>query len=375
MRTSEKPVICFITGSAGDWGGASRVLYTNLRKMDRTHIDPLLLLPRDGPIVPDLDRIGLRYRIWGELTEPSSPIAYVRAFLRALVFFIRERVALVHLNHRPWRPAEVLAARTLRIPVLIHYHVVNEEASPTDRLAQGAIAVSEFVGNASVPKDIPKHVVYNPVDLSRFENGQSERDRLGIDENAAIVSFLGQIRDFKGVEDFIAMARQIEDPRAVFLIAGECRNPDRFPGSLTKSDLERMIGGDSRIRYLGYVEHVENIYTTSDIVVVPSRWQEPLGLVAIEALACRKPVVATRVGGLTEIIDDGRTGYLVPPQDVPALVDRVQRLIRDPAMRQRMGEAGHAQVVAKFAEQPLRAFEKLLLQTARHQSPQHQTRP
>jgi glycosyltransferase involved in cell wall biosynthesis len=364
MRTNDKPVICFITGSAGDWGGASRVLYTNLRNMDRTHIDPLLLLPRDGPIVPELQRIGLRYRIWGDLTEPSNPIAYAKSFMRALIFFIRERVALVHLNHRPWRPAEVVAARLLRIPVLIHYHVVNEEASPTDRMAQGAIAVSEYVRNASEPKSLSKHVVYNPVDLSRFENGASQRSTLGIDEGTVTVSFLGQIRDFKGVEDFIAMARQIDDPRTVFLIAGECRDPKRFPGSLTKADLERLIGADSRIRYLGYVERVENIYKTSDIVVVPSRWQEPLGLVAIEALACEKPVVATHVGGLTEIIDDGRTGYLVPPQDVPMLVDRVQRLIRDPALRQRMGKAGHEQVVSKFTVQPLRQFEQLLLQIA-----------
>lgn len=365
MQRRDKPIICFITGSAGDWGGASRVLYTNLRKMDRSRIDPLLLLPRDGPIVPELERLGLRYKIWGDLTEPASPLAYIKAFLRAFTFFRREKVALVHLNHRPWRPAEVLAARALRIPVLVHYHVVNEQASPTDHMAQAAIAVSEYVRNASEPKALPKHVVYNPVDLSRFSDGTSRRGELGIADNQIVVSFLGQIRDFKGVQDFIAMARQVEDPDAVFLIAGECRDPKRFPGSFSESDLQAMIGGDERIRYLGYIDRVEEIYNTSDIVVVPSRWQEPLGLVAIEALACRKPVVATRVGGLPEIIDDETTGYLVAPQDVTAMTDRVQRLIRDPSLRRRMGDAGHQRVTEKFALQPLRQFEDLLLQVAR----------
>lgn len=364
MHTPNKPVICFITGSAGDWGGASRVLYTNLRKIDRDRIDPILLLPRDGPIVPELADLGLRHRIWGELTEPSNPIAYLKAFVRALVFYVRERVALVHLNHRPWRPAEVLAARALRIPVLLHYHVVNEEASPTDRLAHAAIAVSEFVQQTSEPKELAKYVVYNPVDLARFTNGVSQRVGLKIDEDKVVVSFLGQIRDFKGVQDFIAMARQIEDPGTVFLLAGECRDPMRFPGSFSKSDLQAMIGGDERIRYLGYVERVEEIYNTSDIIVVPSRWQEPLGLVAIEGAACRKPVVATNVGGLPEIIEDGITGYLVSPQDTTSMADCVQRLIRNPALRQRLGDAGYQRVVDKFTEQPLRRFEELLLQFA-----------
>ena len=361
----EQPVvICFVTGSAGDWGGASRVLYTNLRQLDRSRIEPILLLPRPGPITAELDRLGLRYHIWGSPTEPADRLAYLRAFIRTLLLLRREKVRLVHFNNRPWRPAEALAARVLGIPILLHFHVVNEARSPVINWARGAVVVSDFVRQASQPAELQKFVVHNPVDLTRFVQGRDLRGELGIAPGKVVVSFVGQIRDIKGVQDFIAMARRIDDPALVFLIAGECRDPRTFAGAYSEDDLRTMIGGDARIRYLGYIDRVEDIYASSDIVVVPSRWQEPLGLIAIEAGACSKPVIATRVGGLPEIVEDGRTGYLVEAQSPAALADAVRRLVANPEQRTQMGEAARERIVSQFAATPVAAFEDVLIQHA-----------
>ncbi|HRP77459.1 MAG TPA: glycosyltransferase family 4 protein [Rhodocyclaceae bacterium] len=358
-----KPVICFVTGSAGNWGGASRVLYTNLRHIDRSRIEPILLLPRDGPIVPELQRLGLRYHIWGSPTEPANRLAYLRAFFRTLLLFRREKVRLVHFNNRPWRPAEALAARLLGIPILLHFHVVNEARSPVINWARGVVVVSEFVRQASQPAELQKFVVHNPVDLARFAQGRPLRDKLGIAPGKVVVSFVGQIRDIKGVQDFIAMARLIDDPNLIFLIAGECRDPKVFSGAYSEDDLRKMIDGDARIRYIGYIDRVEDVYASSDIVVIPSRWQEPLGLIAIEAAACGKPVVATRVGGLPEIIEDGRTGLLVEPQAPEQLADCVTHLANDAALRYNMGAAGRQRAERVFSTQPVRNFEDVLLAT------------
>jgi glycosyltransferase involved in cell wall biosynthesis len=208
-------------------------------------------------------------------------------------------------------------------------------------------------------------VIYNPINLMRFDAGHNLRSELGLSESDAVVAFLGQIREIKGVADFIAMARKIPDPNARFLIAGECRDPQKFSGSYSPADLLRLAGGDSRIRYIGYRKDVENVYHTADIVVVPSRWQEPLGLINLEAGACRKPVVATKVGGIPEVIEEGVNGYLVEPGDVDALATRVATLIGDPAMRIRMGEAGRAGVERDFTTRPIRELENLLLSYAR----------
>jgi glycosyltransferase involved in cell wall biosynthesis len=360
------PVICFITNSAGDWGGASRVLFTNLRLMDRERLTPLLLLPCRGPIENELEQQGVRHRIWGPLTEPGHPLTYLRSFLRAWRFFRREHVAAIHLNGTFfWRPAELLAARLLRIPLIAHYHVINAKPGPFVKLFRAAICVSRYTADQSLPKSLPKPVIYNSISLARFDAGHSLREQLGIHADAVVVAFLGQIREIKGVADFIAMARNVAAPNARFLIAGECRDPKKFPGSYSEQDLESLAGGDSRIRYIGYVKDVENVYQTADIVVVPSRWQEPLGLINLEAGACRKPVVATRVGGIPEVVEDGVNGYLVEPGDVDALAARAAALIADPSLRARMGEAGRARVERHFTIRPVREFETLLLSYVR----------
>ncbi|HZP85519.1 MAG TPA: glycosyltransferase, partial [Burkholderiales bacterium] len=161
-------------------------------------------------------------------------------------------------------------------------------------------------------------------------------------------------------------AHRITHSHVCFLIAGECRDPAMYPGSYSEADLRAMADGESRIRYVGYRADVENVYHSADVVVVPSRWQEPLGLICLEAGACRKPVVATRVGGIPEIIEDGVNGHLVAAEDVDALTSRVEALVADTAARKRMGEAGRARVEDHFATGPIRAFEALLLRHACH---------
>jgi len=96
------------------------------------------------------------------------------------------------------------------------------------------------------------------------------------------------------------------------------------------------------VRSLGWLTPEETIraYSASRIVVVPSVWHEPFGLVAVEAMAASRPVVASRTGGLADIIVDGETGLLVPPNDPAALADAIARLLAEPDTRARMGAAG-----------------------------------
>jgi len=362
---SNKPVICFFTLSSGNWGGASRVLYTNLWQLDTNRLTPLLILPGKGPIEPELKAHDLQYEVWGQFTEPGAPLVYVKSFWRALRLFSRANVAAIHVNGSNfWRPAELLAARLMGIPILAHYHVINDMPSPAMKWCKAAISVSRYTADHSAPPGLPKPVIYNPVDLKRFDAGHSLRAQLGIGEGSVVITYLGQIREIKGVADFIAMARQIQNPDAVFLLAGECRDPQKITDSYSPADLDDMAAGDPRIRYIGYVKDVENVYQSSDIIVAPSRWQEPLGLINLEAGACRKPVVATQVGGISEVVHDGVNGFLVKPGDVTELADRVNRLIENPTLRNTMGQAGRDLVEQSFTTRPIREFETLLLRYA-----------
>jgi L-malate glycosyltransferase len=355
---SSKRVICYLTESAGDWGGASRVLFSNLRLIDRTRFEPIVLLPSKGPGLPLLDQMGVQYVIWGRQHEPKGIARYVADIAAAVRLFRQRRVDLLHINGANyWRPAEILAAKLLRIPIVTHYHVVVDKPGPFVTFSNLIVAVSAYTAAASEPKSVSKVVVHNSVVLSRFDQARDVRAELDISSDSVVVSFVGQIRDIKGVDLFIRMAHALPGPTIRFLIVGECRDPDRYPGSYTEDRLRQEIGNDSRIRYIGYRSDVENIFLTSDIVVVPSRGGEPFGLITIEAGACRTPIVATRDGGLPEVISHGENGYLVEREDVAGLVHHTALLIADEGLRQRMGERARQIVEERFTAQPVRTLE------------------
>lgn len=357
----QKIKICYLSESSGDWGGASRVLFTNLKMLDKERFEPWVLLPGEGPIIEDLDAWGVSWRLWRGFTEPGDPWRYLKALFGFGRFLRHHRFAIVHANHAYWRPAEILAAKLIGVPVITHYHVVMGEAGPFIKLSRLIIANSRYTARASKPENVPKKVIYNPVELQRFDQGHSIRPELSIGEDETVIAFIGQIKKIKGLDLFLRLARELSQkrPDTCFLIAGKCKNE---PGAYTKEALLAEIGGHPRIRYLGRWQDVENLYHSADIVLVPSRWDEPFGLVNIEAGACRKPVVATQVGGIPEIIDDGVNGFLVEREDFPALLDRVMRLVDDPALRRRMGEKGREKVEREFTTKPVRELEQTYLE-------------
>ena len=353
-----KRVICYLTESAGDWGGASRVLFSTLRLIDRQRFQPLVLLPGKGRILPLLDQIEVPYVIWGQAHEPDGLLRYARATLASLRLLRARRVDLLHVNGANyWRPAEILAARLLSIPIVTHYHVVVDRPGPFVRFSDLIVAVSAYTAEASQPRSIPKAVVHNSVVLARFDQARDIREELGIGANELVVTFVGQIRENKGIDLFIRLAHAVPSPSIRFLIVGECRDPARFPGAYTEERLRGEMGDDQRIRYVGYRADVENIYRASDIVVMPSRGGEPFGLITIEAGASRRPVIATRDGGVPEVIRHGENGFLVEREDLAGLVNYTTLLAGDPALRRRVGERARQIVEERFTVQPVRDLE------------------
>lgn len=360
MPRQRKTVIAYLGGTAGDWGGASRVLFNTIKLLDRSRYEPIVLLPGDGPVVPTLDELGVRHVMWGPVREPKNGLAaYARDVWASARLLRRNAVDILHVNFNHWRPAEVLAARLLRIPVVTHYHVVVSDPGPFVRLSALIIAVSRFAASRSEPKSVRTEVVHNTVTLGRFDLARDIRGDLGIPAGNVVITFAGQIRENKGVGLFIAMAHAIAEANVTFLLVGECRDPAQFEGAYTKERLKREIGGDARIRYLGYRADIENVFRSSDVVVVPSRWGEPFGLINIEAGAAGKPVVATRDGGIPEVIRHGENGFLVEVDDMAALVTHVQRLIREPDLRVALGRKARAIVESEFTTRPVRRVEEL----------------
>ncbi|HHM06043.1 MAG TPA: glycosyltransferase family 1 protein [Gammaproteobacteria bacterium] len=360
MSPSTPKTIAYIATSAGDWGGTSRYLFVMLRQLNRERFAPLVLFPAQGPMLPEMARRGIRHRIWPE-HEPHGKLAYARDVVRCLTLLRREKVDLLYVNHVGyWRPAEMLAARLLGLPIVTHAHRVVKQAPPYLRFSTLLLTNSHYTATASVATPMPRRVIHCPVDVARFDGARDIRAELGLSADDIVVGFLGQIRRIKGIDTFIELARRIPDPRVRFVIAGACRDPAKFPGSYTEAQLRAAIAFDPRLRYVGYRGDVENLYHSADVIVMPSQWDEPFGLITIEAGASYKPVVASRSGGIPEIIEHGENGFLVDRFDTAAFAEYTRRLVADPTLSQRMGQNARRVVEARFVNKPAQDLEAVL---------------
>lgn len=356
----EKLRVLYFAGTHGDWGGASRVLFTTLSMLDRSRFEPIVALSQHGPGCEILQRMGIECVIWGSMSEFHSPMQYVKAIIRSLLWLRRKRVDVIHVNRAiDWRPAELVAAYLSRTPIVMHFHTVNTEKAPARRMSSRIVAVSDYVARNSECNGVAVSIIHNAVNTEKFGFGVSVRQELGVADHEVLVTFAGQIRTIKGVDLFIRAAHGVVGDNTKFLIVGECRKGPGMDDAYSEAELRNLIACDSRIVYAGYRLDMPDIYFSSDIIVAPSRWQEPFGLILIEAGAAGKPVVATHVGGIPEVIVDGETGFLVDPDDAAALTEKIQLLANDKSLRDRIGCAAKERVEREFTTKPVRKLESI----------------
>jgi len=220
--------------------------------------------------------------------------------------------------------------------------------TPSWRRANSLIAISEAVRQSMIRREhIPsERIVVIPygLDSQKFVAGAVPgrlRSELGIPDSP-LVGFVGRLARPKGADTLLRAFVHVElqEPQAQLVIAGD--GPWR----------QRLVrlGGDLGLRnvhFLGWREDVASILADLDVVAMPSRW-EGFGLVALEAMSLGKPVIATRVSALPEVVADGVTGLLAPPEDPASLAEEILKLLRNPALARRMGQAGLRRVRQEF---------------------------
>ncbi len=174
--------------------------------------------------------------------------------------------------------------------------------------------------------------------------------QLDAPNDAPEVLFVGRLEARKGIDVLLAAIPLVlgEVPHARFSIVGD----DTLAGRDGRTYKETFLaGGDwsGAVRFEGRMDDdaLPGAYSRCDVFVAPSRF-ESFGLVLLEAMRAAKPVIGCDVGGMPEVIDDGKSGLLVPPSDPRALADAIIRLLRDPALRQQMGRAGRERFLASF---------------------------
>ena len=200
---------------------------------------------------------------------------------------------------------------------------------------------------------LPGHrfeMIYNGVDLSRVKAdpqlATNFRRRYSIPEVRTIVTQVSWMIPEKGIADFLAAARLVltRNRDVQFVLVGEGANREQYMKDAV------AMGLADHITWTGMVDDPfgEGVFHAADVVCQFSRWEEVFGWMIAEAMAHGKPVVATRVGGIPELVNDGVSGHLVDRGDTTAMSDRILQLLNNPESRTRMGEAGRETVSRKF---------------------------
>lgn len=277
---------------------------------------------------------------------------------------------LVHAHSTKAGYAARLACALLRKPVIFTAHgwAFTEGRSPiarkllalAERLAAKVtakiICVSEHDRQLALRWKVARPeqlvVIHNGVDPRPFleTDGSPIREELGLNEGP-VLTFVGRLAPPK---DPVTLLSAVKDlPNGVLLIVGDGELQPQVERYIAENGLNR------RVKLLGERRDVPRILAASDIFVLSSRW-EGLPYTIIEAMMAGLPVVATRVGGIPELVEEGVTGYLVPPKDPDALVKAIHKLLGDPSLRHRMGEAGREKALQGFAlDRMLRETERV----------------
>ena len=339
---------------AGAMSGVVGVAYNLARQQAGLGWDAELigLAAPDAPSGSGTLSGGLRVtavRPWSWFRLPRYDYRYFAPV--AVRLLLAGRADIQHVYSNPYHLALGRAVRR----VLHHQTPIGEVVPAYQRAMRRADAViccSEFIRGQFVRHvEYPANrtfVVPNGVDLERFRSGDraAVRARLGIPDNEVVILFVGQVNEAKGLLHLVKAFRGLApDWGARLVVAGSSGlwgGADTWQG---QTSYERRVAEAAQglpVTFLGKTPQAEmpGVYQAADIFVCPSVWDEPFGMVALEAMACGLPVVASQTGGLPEFILDGLTGFLVAAADAKALASRIEVLLGDGRLRERMGREG-----------------------------------
>jgi starch synthase len=261
---------------------------------------------------------------------------------------------------RPWKEEQLGGG----------YHLSAFAEQTTIEHADAVIAVSEHVRRDVLevyPAVDPArvHVIYNGVSIGEYspDHGSAALERHGVDPDAPTVVFVGRITHQKGVPHLLEAAHSFDRDVQLVLCAGAPDTPEL--AAEIQQRVERLRAERGNVIWIEEMlprEDVVQLLTHATVFACPSIY-EPQGIVNLEAMACETAVVASATGGIVEVVDDGRTGLLVPldqsddgsfePRDplafAAAFAERVNELVRNPRRAEAMGKAGRLRAINHFS--------------------------
>jgi glycosyltransferase involved in cell wall biosynthesis len=363
-------------------GGGELALAALVRHMDKSRIDHQVLLCEDGPLTDRLHStvnvrvlpLSDKIREARKDTLGSGGLAQLKNMATLPLYVLRLRneirrlrVDLVHTNSLKADIIGGIAARLAGKPVIWHVRDRIECDYLPARVVQlfrllarwiphgiianshatlAALKLGENAGNRDTKKGAWKGrscVIHDGFDFAEIKPPPPSS------RHSIRIGLIGRISPWKGQDIFLLAAAIVHQrfPQARFEIIGSALfGEDWYEAKVRKLCSELHL--DQYVHFVGFVDNVQEHINQLDIVVHASTIGEPFGQVVIEGMAARKPVVATRGGGIPEIVIHGQTGFLVPTGDSAAMAQAICSLLADPAQADAMGNSGYQRVLDHF---------------------------
>ena len=356
-----------------DWGGAPDIVRLICSLLDSNEFDIYLITGDSAHLSlvtqEFLSRFENRVINISELKRKINPLDEIKALIKLYNLFRRERFDIVHTHTAKAGVLGRLAAKLAKVPNVIHtthghnfYGYFNPIASKvvvhlerwlagyTDKILSLTELEKEDLIAYKVSQADKISVINSGLEMEKFTNagvdGMKKRSDFRLAEDEVLVGMIGRLEPIKGPGYFVEAAKIVLDnvKKVRFLVAGE--------GSL-KEKLEaqtRELNIADKFIFTGWSEDIPQILKILDLLVLPSL-NEAVGRILLEAGACGVPVVATKVGGIPEVVKDDQTGLLVPPRDPAALASGIIKLLKDENKRKTAGKEASRWVDEKFSAQ------------------------
>jgi glycosyltransferase involved in cell wall biosynthesis len=364
-------------------GGAQDNVALTVSMLDKRRYEVWFCTGRDQDYLDRVTGPDVKVIVNADMYRPIVPLAETRAFLSVYRLIRQENFDIVHTHLSKAGFFGRLAAWLARVPVVIHsvhtfpFHdyqhpLISRAFIQLERMAAKwtdvFITMSDLniekALNFGIGKKSQYRTIYSGINLERFTNVSvdvlSVKSSLGIRNGEIVVGNIGRLMFQKNPTCFIQALAQVAAtiPHVRGLMVGDGDMRDEVEALVKKLRL------DDRVVLTGHRDDVERMMAICDVIVHTSLY-EGMGRVLAEALAMGKPLVATAVDGVPEIVKDGERGLLVQPDDPGALARAIVEMLNDPSRAQTIGQAGQEWVLSRFSVETMigridRLYQELL---------------
>jgi glycosyltransferase involved in cell wall biosynthesis len=376
--------ILFIHQSA-ELYGSDKTLLLLLQRLDKSKFSPVVILPSEGLLKVELEKENIKVviapvlKLYRKMFSPKNMIAFAKEYKQAIVLLDKlhkqYKFDLIYSNTLAVLLGMIYAKKR-KIKHLWHVHEIivhpNLIAKTFPKLLNSYADIVVCNSNATKKNIVDRihqlenktTVIHNGIEPINFEVENSKKEDFGFKKEDIIITLVGRISRLKGhkwlLNTFFNHLKANDKIKVLFVgspVVGQ---------EYYLEEIEQLIISNNiqdKVTILPFTANLNLIWNITDIAVMPSTEAESFGLVALEAMLAKKPVIGSNHGGLTEIIINNETGFLIEPNDEIAFSKALLQLIENDEMRKTFGEKGHTRAIESFSiEKYVQRFEEVFSQ-------------